>query len=75
VVHRPHQLHQLVIDDLDDLMAGIDAANDLLTDGLLGDTLNEGLGNVVIDVGLQKRTAYLFQTFADIGFCQPTATG
>ena len=42
MIDRPHQLDQFVVDDLDDLFAGVERAEDFLADGLLGDAGDEG---------------------------------
>src|SRR5262249_4225312 len=68
------QFDQLVIDDLDDLLARIDPAYDFLADCLLGDTLDEGIGNIEVDVAIEQRGADLGQALADVGFGKPAAT-
>ncbi len=72
-VDRPHQLDQLVLHDLDDLLLGTDLLDHLGPDGLLGDPRHDLLDDVVIDVGLQERRADLAQALPHIRFSQDAA--
>ncbi len=55
-VDRPHEVHELVVDDLDDLLARVDALDDLVADRLELDALDEVLDdrdrNVRLEQGL-----------------------
>ena len=74
MIHRPHELDQLFVDDADDLFAWIERAQDLLAERLFGDPLDELVGHRVVDVGIQKSAAHFLQPVADIGFGQPAAS-
>ena len=63
-VGAAHQLGQFVIDDLDNLLAGREAAQYLLPHGALGDLFDKILDNGKVDVSFQKRHAH----FAHRGF-------
>ena len=58
---------------LDDLLAGIEGAQHFLADRLLGDALDEVVGDVEVDVGFEQGLADLLQAFADVGFGEPAA--
>src|SRR5215470_19398326 len=60
-------MDQLVIDYADDLFAGVEGAQDLLADGALGDALDEGVGDRVIDVGVEQGLADFLEALADVG--------
>ena len=66
-VGRAEQFHQFVVDDLDDLLAGLDALDDLLADGLGLDALDEIAGDLEIDIRLEQRHAHLAQGIGDVG--------
>jgi len=51
MVHRTHQVDELLVDDADDLLARPQRLQDLLSDRLLGDAFDELLGDLVVDVG------------------------
>ena len=48
---------QLVVDDLDERLARIEAARDLLAEGAVAHSLDERLGDRQRDVGLEQRHA------------------
>ena len=54
MIDRPHEVDQLVVDDLDDLLAGIEGAQDVLAERFLGDALDEVVGDGEIDVGVEQ---------------------
>ena len=58
---------------LDDLLAGVERAEDFLADGLLGDALDERVDDVEVDVGFEQGLADLAQAFADVGLGEPAA--
>src|SRR5262249_43880248 len=66
-VLRPQQLDQFVVDDFDDLLAWLNALNDLLADRLLLDALDEITGDLEMDVGIQQRHPHLAQGLCDVG--------
>ena len=66
-VDRPHEVAQLVVDDLDDLLAGIDARDHGRADGLGLDPLDEVLDDRDRDVGLEQGLADLAQALVDVG--------
>ena len=62
------QVHQLVVDDLDDLLARLNALDDLLAEGLGLDALNEVPRHLEIHVGFEQGQAHLPEGLAGIGF-------
>src|SRR5262245_38982466 len=68
------QLHQLVADDLDDLLAGGQRLEHVLADGLLADTLDEASRDLEVDVSLEEGDAYLSEGLDDILLRQPAET-
>ena len=66
-VLRAEQVHEFVMDDFDDLLAGLDALDDFRADGLGFDALDEIAGDLEIHVGLQQRHADFAQGIADVG--------
>ena len=69
------QLHQTVMDDLDDLLAGADRADDLFADRLFADLRSEILHRRQGDVGLQQRHADFAQRGVHILFRERAAPG
>ena len=63
-----HEVDQLLIDDVDDLLARIERAQHLLAERLLLDALDEFVGDVEIDVGFEQGGADLLQAILDVGF-------
>ena len=53
------EAHELVVDDLDDLLAGGDALQHLLAGALGLDALGELPGDLEVDVGGEERGAHL----------------
>src|SRR5262245_28445008 len=74
MVDRPHQLDELVVDDADDLLAGIERAENFLAEGPFGDPLDEVVSDGEIDVGFEQGLAYLSHTVADVGLSDPAAS-
>ena len=66
-VGRAEQVHEFVVDDFDDLLAGLDALDDFRADGLGFDALDEIAGDLEIHVGFQQRHADLAQGIGDVG--------
>ena len=66
---------ELVVDDLDDLLAGRQAVEDLVPDRPLADARHEVLDDLEVDVGLEQRQADLAHGGVDVGFADPAAAG
>ena len=66
---------QLLVDDLDDLLAGVDALEDLRADGALPDARHEVLDDLVVDVRLEQREADLAHRGVDVGLGDPAVAG
>ena len=64
---------QLVVDDLDDLMPGPDALEDVGPDGLGLDPLEEIAGEIEADVRLEEDPADFPESFLDCVFGQNAA--
>ncbi len=62
---------QLVVDDLDDLLARGQALGEVDPDQLLPDPRHEVADDPKVDVGLQQGQADLAQGLVDVGFAQP----
>ena len=58
---RAEQFHQLIADDFDDLLAGLDALDNLRANRFAFDTLDEIPRDLEIDVGFEQRQAHLAQ--------------
>ena len=67
------QLDQLVVHDLDDLLARRERLEHVLPDGLLADAVDEALDDLEVDVGLEQRHAHLAQRLLDVVLGQPAA--
>ena len=74
-IDRPHQTGQLIADDLDHHLAGMEALNDLGAQGRLLDVLAELLDDVVVNVRFQQGLADLSHGVRDIGLGNPAPTG
>jgi hypothetical protein len=61
-----HQRGQLVVDDLDDLLAGVELLGDLEPEGLLLDGRRELLDDLEVDVGLEQREPDLPHRTVDV---------
>jgi hypothetical protein len=61
-----HQRRQLLVDDLDDLLARIQLALDLRAEGPLLDPARELLDDLEVDVGLEEREADLAHGPVDV---------
>ena len=64
---------ELVVDDLDELLAGRDRPELRDADGLLLDALEELARQLEVDVGLEQDAAHLAQPFLDVGFGEDAA--
>ena len=65
-VDRAQKLEQLVVDDLDHQLPGLEGVDDVLADGFVDDLVGEILDDLKIDVGLEQRGADLAHGFADV---------
>jgi hypothetical protein len=63
---------QLVVDDLDDLLAGVEGLTELCANGLFADAGGDVADDAEVDVGLEQRRTDLFEHLVDVGFGQPT---
>ena len=63
-----HQARQLVGDDLDDLLARVELADDVSPKAALLHIACEALDDLEVDVGLQQRKADLAHRPVDVGF-------
>ena len=61
------QIHEFVVDELDDLLAGLDALDDLLAEGFVLDAFDEIAGDLEIHIGFEQRQAHFAQRVADVG--------
>jgi len=67
--------HQLVVDDLDDLLAGGEARQDLGPDRLLANTRDEILDHAKLDVRLEQREPDLAHGDVDVGLGHVPTSG
>ena len=67
--------HQLVMDDLDDHLAGRGRAHHLLADGFLLNGVGEVAHHVERDIGFEQRAAHLAHGFRHVGLGQRTLAG
>src|SRR5256885_12354769 len=67
-VRRAEQGNQFIVDDLDDLLARLNALNDLLPDGFFFDAVNEIARYLEINVGVQQRQAHVAERVGNVGF-------
>ena len=61
-----HQSGQLLVDDLDDLLSGIECFHDLGTNGTLGHGIDKGLDHLEVNVRLEQRKLDLAHTGLDV---------
>ena len=61
-----HQRRELLVDDLDDLLAGIEPADDVGAEAALLDGRREGLDDLEVDVGLEQRETDLAHRAVDV---------
>ena len=66
VVHRPHQFDELAMDDPHELLGRIERLEHLRARGLGRHPLEEHLGHVVGDIGLQERRLDLLQALPHV---------
>src|SRR6185295_3778344 len=68
------RFNERVMNDLDDLLAGRDRANDRLADRALAHLLDEVLDHGKSDIGIDERCADFGERGVDIGFRQRAAS-
>jgi hypothetical protein len=73
VIDRAHELDQLLVDDLDDLVGRVDPFEHVLADGLGLNTGDEVVSDSEVDVGFEEGPADLAEAFADVVGGQPAA--
>ena len=66
-VGRAEQIDEFIVDDFDDLLAGMDALDDFLAEGLGFDAVDEIAGDLEIDIGFEKSHTDLAEGVRDIG--------
>ena len=66
-VIAPHDLHQLLVHHLDELLIRTDTTHHLGTDGLLAHIGNKVLHHRKAYVGLQQGTTHIFQRAFNVG--------
>ena len=69
-VGAAHQLHQLLVDDLHDLLGGGEAVQHVCADAALRDLGHKVLDHLIADVGFQQGQADLPHTLPDVGLRQ-----
>src|SRR5258706_5809289 len=74
-VARAEQRHELVVDDLHDLLAGGQALQDLGPDRLLADAADEVLDDLEVDVGLEEAEPDLAHRRVDVRLADAAAAG
>src|SRR5438132_113984 len=67
-VLRAEQIHHFIVNDFDNLLAGLNALDHFLADGLGFNALDEIPGHLEIDVRFQQRQAHLAQGLPNVGF-------
>ena len=65
-IARAEQIHQLIVNDFDDLLAGLDALDNFLAERFNLHPLDKIAGHLEIDVGFQKRLAHFAQRVARV---------
>ena len=72
-IARAEQRHELVVDDLHDLLTGAEALEDLGADGLLADAADEVLDDLEVDVGLEEAEPDLAHRGVDVRLADAAA--
>ena len=70
LVVAAHELGELLVDDLDDHLGGVQAFEHVVADAALGHALDKFLDDLVADVRLQQRQADLAHGLLDVGLGQ-----
>ena len=74
MVDRPHQPDQFLVDDVDQLLGGIERLEDRFAHGLIAHPLHEVLDDREADVGLQQRPLDELQAVAHVRLGEPAAS-
>ncbi len=74
MIDRPHQADQLLVDDVNELLGGIERFENRFAHGLLANALHEVLDHRQADVGLQQRPLDRLQAVAHVRFGEPSAS-
>ena len=74
-IARREELDELVVDDLDDLLTGGEAGQDLRTDGALPDPAHDVLDDLEVDVRLEQGQPDLARGGIDVRLADPAAAG
>ena len=61
-----HQGGKLVVNYLHHQLLGLQLVDHVLTQGLLLHGVGEGLGHLIVDVGVQQRAAHILQRLGDV---------
>ena len=69
------QRHQLLVDDLHDLLAGSERLEHVGTDGALADAVDQGTGDLEVDVRLEEGETHLAHPQLDLLLGQAAAPG
>lgn len=69
--HQPdslttHQLSELIVDELNHELARLDSREHIHAKSFLLDRISEGLGNFVVDIGIEQSTAYVLHCLGHI---------
>ena len=72
---RAHEVDELVVDDLDDHLAGVDAGQHLDAERLLLDAFDEVARDREVDVGLEERQPHLAERLLDVVLGDPALAG
>ncbi len=59
-------VHELVADDFDDLLGGIERGGDFGAEGLGADVVDDLAGDIEVDVGFEERGADLAEGVVDV---------
>ena len=70
---RAERFHQHVMDDLDDLLAGRDGADDVFADRAGANLVDELLDDRQRHIGVDQAVSHFAQRLVDIGFGERTA--
>jgi hypothetical protein len=63
--------HELLVHDLDDLLARVESGEQVGSDGAFADARDEALDDLEVDVGLEERKADLAQRDVEVGLGDP----
>ena len=69
------EVDELVVDDLDDLLTGGEAVEDVAADRLLADARHEVLDDLEVDVGFEQGEPDLAHSRVHVGLADPAAAG